>query len=114
MAVGRPREYDRAAIALKLEAYLDATPIPILAEFAARERVTRELLYEWDEPFPTLLKRFTNQKEGALERLCYDGCAKSATAMAIFSLKQLGWKDRVEHSGDKNAPVAFTVQESKL
>lgn len=111
-APGRPREYDREALALALARYIDATKIPILAEFAYLHEVTRELLYEWNEPFPTLVKRCVLKKESALERGMLD--EEINVTGAIFSLKQLGWKDRVEHSGDKNAPVALHLSGSDV
>ena len=109
--MGRPREYDRAALARKFQRYVAATEMPVVAQFAYENAVPRELLYDWEE-FSTLLKLSAAKKEAFLE---INGLAgKLNTAMAIFSLKQMGWKDRVEHSGDKNAPVALTIQESKL
>lgn len=108
----RPRTYDREALATALEQYIAETPVPILAEFASQQLVTRELLYEWDEPFPTLVKRCSTKKEAALERAMLGGNLN--VTGCIFSLKQLGWRDRVEHSGDKNAPLALKLEGSDV
>jgi hypothetical protein len=90
---GRPRQYDRADLARQFEAYIEATEIPIVAEFASQRGVPRFLLYDWPE-FSTLLKNCTDKKEAALERKALAG--EINVVMAIFGLKQLGWSDRVE------------------
>jgi hypothetical protein len=41
----RPREYDRDALAREFESYIEATEVPIVAEFAARNGLHRQLLY---------------------------------------------------------------------
>jgi hypothetical protein len=99
MPAGRPREYDRAALAAAFEDYIENTEIPIVAEFAARHGLTRQFLYDGEE-FSDLIKRCTFKKEAALERQALVGSVNCT--MAIFSLKQLGWSDRQEttHRGD--------------
>jgi hypothetical protein len=92
---GRPRQYDRDALAREFEFYIEATEIPIVAEFAAQRGLSKQLVYEWPEFFD-LIKRCTTKKEAALERamLNHEVC----TVGAIFSLKQLGWTDRTEQT----------------
>ena len=111
--MARPRKYDRSALAIALEEYIDATPIPILAEFATNQKVTRETLYDMPE-LSTLLKRCTQKKEASLERMTLMG--ELNTSMAIFSLKQLGWSDKLEqmHKGDPAAPIALTLNGSDV
>lgn len=109
--MARPREYDREALAHAFEQYISDTELPIVAEFAYLNDVPRETLYTWDE-FQTLLKRCIAKKEAALERGMY--AEDINVTAAIFSLKQLGWKDKIEHSGDKNAPVALNVVGSDI
>lgn len=109
--MGRPREYDRERLATLFAEYINATPLPIVAEFAYLNEVPRETLYTWEE-FQTLLKRCIDKKEAALERGMISETF-NVTA-AIFSLKQLGWKDKIEHSGDKNAPVALHLAGSDI
>ena len=74
----------------KLIQYIKKTPIPIVAEFAYKNGIRRQLLYEnpvWKDTIKTLI----DKKEAQLERL---GLSKEIDkTMAIFSLKQLGWKD---------------------
>ena len=98
MPAGRPRKANRKALAKAMEQYIEETEIPIIAEFAWKNNVLRESLYDWPE-FSTLLKACTTKKEAELERLASQG--KINVTMAIFSLKQLGWSDKQElkHSG---------------
>lgn len=79
--------------------YISNTDIPIVAEFAYQNNVPRQKLYEFDG-FRDTIKRCIDKKEAQLERLALRN--EINTTMAIFSLKQLGWKDRqeVEHSGE--------------
>lgn len=102
--MGRPRKYsdeEVAEIATNFKEYISETAVPIIAEFAYQADVPRETLYKYDE-FSTLIKECIDKKEAALERLALDG--RVNTTMAIFSLKQLGWRDKhdVEHSGAIN------------
>jgi len=113
MAGGRPREYDRDAILAAFEQYVDETEIPIVAEFASIQYVTKQYLYDCPE-FSDVLKRCTSKKEAALERHALSGDVNCT--MAIFSLKQLGWTDRTEqtHKGDKAHPLVVSMSDSKL
>ncbi len=111
--IGRPRERNREQLLIEFALYVEETPIPIVAEFAAQQGFGKSYLYGCPE-FAELLTLCTTKKEAALERLCLTGAPKSATTMAIFSLKQLGWKDRIEHSGDRDAPVALNLTGSDV
>ena len=105
---GRPREYDRALIAEQLASYILETDIPIVAEFAAQHGLTRQFVYDCEE-LSDLVKQCTFKKEGALERKALQGDCN--VTMAIFSLKQLGWTDKVDNTlkGDANQPIALTL-----
>lgn len=95
--VGRPPkvpEVDMPELVQKFADYIDVTDIPIIAEFAYKNDIPRTWLYERLE-FSTLLKKCIDKKEAALERGTLKGVLNPA--MAIFSLKQMGWKDRQEH-----------------
>ena len=82
-------------IRVKLEKYIKATPIPIVVEFAYKNNVRRQFLYEC-EALSDTVKKLIEKKEAQLERL---GLAKKIDkTMAIFSLKQLGWRDMPEVS----------------
>lgn len=102
---GRPPETDANALADKLLKYIQekcATDkeIPILAEFACEQNILRERLYEiaetkTGERLSYALKKCIQAKEYRLEKLCLK--FKINASMAIFSLKQIGWRDRFEH-----------------
>lgn len=111
--MARPREYDREALMAELEQYIENTDIPILAEFAAQHGFGKGLLHDWPE-FSDLVKRCTSKKESALERQALAGNVNCA--MAIFSLKQLGWSDRQDMTlkGDKAHPVALLPMDAAL
>lgn len=106
--MARPREWDRAALLEELLTYIDVTDIPIIAEFAHTHGVLRSYLYEIPE-FSDALKACVQKKEWALEQKALAGNVNCT--MAIFSLKQLGWKDTHEqtHKTDPNAPVVFQL-----
>ncbi len=80
-------------ILIKLQKYVEETNIPIVAEFAYLNNVRRQYLYENKELSDTI-KRLIDKKEAQLERSGLDKTIDKT--MAIFSLKQLGWKDTQE------------------
>jgi hypothetical protein len=110
---GRPREWDRAELARLISEYVDSTTIPILAEFAAKLGIRRQFLYEYPE-LKDAVERLIAKKEGALEREAL--CGNVNCSMAIFSLKQLGWRDTHEATlkSDPAAPLAFTLLASDI
>jgi hypothetical protein len=75
----------------QLEKYINDNEIPIVAEFAYQNNIPRTTLYEI---VPSLLKSLIDKKESQLEKLALN--AKVNATMAIFSLKQMGWRDRHE------------------
>ena len=77
----------------RFKKYIDNTTLPIIAEFAYMNDIERQYLYD-NEMFSTLLKKCIAKKESNLEKGALTG--KLNPSMAIFSLKQLGWKDRKE------------------
>jgi hypothetical protein len=94
--VGRPRSYDGndiERIKALLELYIEKSDIPIIAEFAYMNDIPRQTFYDYPE-FSTLLKKSMDKKESNLEKLGLIGEVNST--MAIFSLKQLGWRDKQE------------------
>lgn len=86
--VGRPRTIDREGLLEALEKYIDETEVPILSEFAWKNGLHREQMYEIPE-FSYAIKRLITKKECALEKGTLTGDLNPA--MAIFSLKQIGW-----------------------
>ena len=89
-----PEELEK--IRQKIEAYTNETEIPILAEFSYQNYIPREILYRHEE-LSHSIKRLITKKEAALERLMLSGKQNVSTG-CIFSLKQLGWRDRHEIS----------------
>lgn len=77
----------------KFKEYIGKTDIPIIAEFAYMNDIDRTWLYD-QKQFSTLLKKCVAKKETALERGVLNGTLNAT--MGVFSLKQLGWKDRAE------------------
>lgn len=109
---GRPQKYTDAFVkelAKKFERYIEETDLPIIAEFAYQNGVTKQLLYEREE-FSTLVKRCVEKKEARLERGLLTG--EYNAPGAIFSLKQLGWRDKheIEHSGGVKQTVTHDLR----
>lgn len=95
--MARPKVYKDDYInelADKYREYIDTTDIPIVAEFAYQNGIERTLLYDREE-LSTLTKMCIMKKEAQLERKSLQG--EVNTTQAIFSLKQLGWKDRTDN-----------------
>lgn len=111
--MARPRTHNRRKVLEAFDTYIDATDIPIVAEFATLQKLSREFLYS-NEEFADAISRCTFKKEAALERHALTG--RVNTTMAIFSLKQLGWTDKVDntHKGDPAAPLVFSTADAKL
>lgn len=94
--VGRPLKYTGKylqEIKKKFEKYIKENDIPIIAEFAYKNDIPRQKLYEFEELNDTI-KRCIDKKETNLEKGVLSG--KLNAAMGIFSLKQLGWSDKQE------------------
>ncbi len=105
--IGRPRKYTAKEIRrlyYKFEIYIEETEIPIIAEFAYKNNLSKDFLYDTLE-FSELLKSCISKKETALETKCLKG--EVNPAMAIFSLKQIGWRDKQEI--DIGIPVRIKV-----
>jgi hypothetical protein len=77
----------------KLLKYIEETDIPILAEFAYQNDIRRTTLYEFD-CLSNAIKKCVTKKEAQLEKKALKNSINPS--MAIFSLKQLGWKDKQE------------------
>lgn len=93
---GRPIKYTAAVLKkliAKIEAYIESEEIPIVAEFAYKNNIGRQALYEHKELSDTI-KKLIAKKEANLEKMGLVGVINPT--MAIFSLKQLGWRDKQE------------------
>jgi hypothetical protein len=102
--VGHPFVHDRKALLVKLEQYIEETEVPIVAEFAYKNGLHRQQLYDMAE-LSDAIKRLVTKKEAALDRKAQMG--EMPMAFAIFSLKQLGWRDNqdINHSGSVSYKV---------
>lgn len=110
--VGRPPKYTkkiRKQLLIEFDEFINKETIPILAEFAYKHEVPKQTFYDWDE-FSNLLKKCMAKKEANLEKGVLAGHLNSS--MGIFSLKQLGWRDRteLEHTGE----VKHTISMAKI
>ena len=109
---GRPRKVSIQNLIDGVDAYIESTPLPIVAEYALLNGYTREWLYqlaakEKEEGRPELtyaIKKIADTKAIALEKGALIG--KFSPSMAIFSLKQLGWRDKPE---EKNEGQGVTI-----
>ena len=111
--IGRPRllnDKEIQSLSEKFIKYISDNEIPIIAEFAYLNDVNRQSLYDYPE-FSTLLKKCIDKKESALEKQGLGN--KVNTAMAIFSLKQLGWKDRQEVNVNAECILSKFLEGSK-
>jgi len=93
--------------------YIEETEIPIFAEFAYKNSVNRDMLYTFDE-LKSTIKKCHEKKEAQLERLSLQN--KINVTMAIFSLKQLGWKDKqeIEQSGEWSLTIKTIDENGKV
>jgi len=105
---GRPRKHDRVDLRKKLIEYIESNEIPIFTEFCVQQKTPRSTLYEMDE-LKDLIRQCEEKKESALERLALEG--KINVTQAIFSLKQLGWRDKqhLEHTGANGGPIVVKL-----
>jgi len=99
---GRPPKVDIKKLIGDVDGYIKKANPPILAEFAHKHGITRQYLYELAETeahkghreLSDAIKRISEAKEITLEKKALNG--EYAQNIAIFSLKQLGWKDKAE------------------
>jgi hypothetical protein len=108
-SVGRPKEWTPErinALIVLIEQYTEETEIPILAEFCYKNNIYKQLLYDMPE-FSDSIKKLISKKEAQLERKALTGEVNVTTA--IFSLKQLGWRDKqeIEHGLNKETTKTF-------
>lgn len=94
---GRPPKVTIEQLIDGVDDYLSNTEIPIVTDYALKSGISRNRLYELakgNEELSTAIKKITDTKEVVLERGCLEG--RYNPTMAIFSLKQMGWRDKVE------------------
>jgi hypothetical protein len=111
MAGGRPVIYTqkfRKELLKKFEIYIDTEEMPVIAEFAYKNKIPKTNLYDFKE-FSTLLKICKDKKETYLETKGLKNEVNNT--MAIFSLKQLGWSDKLD---TKNTNVNINATQETL
>lgn len=92
-------KYDIPEMIEIIDKYTNETDIPILKEVCYQNYWNYDYITELqrnNENLSWSIKRLLNKKEAQLERLSLTKVIDRTTA--IFSLKQLGWKDRQEVS----------------
>jgi hypothetical protein len=102
---GRPPKIPRKELVRRFEEYIESHELPIVSEFALQVGYHRKNIYKIPEIQESIARCIT-KKEFALEHGALTG--KYQQSMAIFSLKQLGWKD--ERHVDKTAKVEVTTK----
>lgn len=112
-------KYDIETMCRILEEYTDnciqRKIVPILKEVTVKNHwnyhyvTTLKLKREeaGDQRLSTCIKRLVDAKEYMLERKGLEGTIEKT--MAIFSLKQLGWKDRQEVGLDEETRTALKI-----
>ena len=106
---GRPPKVDLEKLISDADEYIKTANPPILAEYAHMHGITRQYLYQLadiknqagDHRLSDTIKKISEAKEIILERKTLTGEYNST--MAVFSLKQLGWKDRTEIDANTEA-----------
>ena len=106
--MARPKKYTdnvKNKLLGLFENYVKETQIPIIKEFCAINGILSQRLYEFSE-FSDSIKKAIEKKEANLERMALEG--KIDRGMAIFSLKQLGWRD-VQEIKQENLTTAEII-----
>ena len=99
---GRPPKVNIEDLINDASEYIATADPPILAEYAHIHGITRQYLYELansNKELSDTIKTISEAKEVVLERKGLSG--EYTASMAIFSLKQLGWKDTAEVTDTK-------------
>ena len=99
---GRPPKVHIEDLINDADAYIESANPPILAEYAHLHGITRQYLYELangNKDLSDTIKKISEAKEIKLEKYALNGIYQPT--MAIFSLKQLGWKDSADVVDEK-------------
>lgn len=92
--MGRPCKVNIEDLINDADEYIATADPPIVAEYAHLHGITRQYLYELagkDKALSDTIKKISESKEVVLEKKGLSG--EYTASVAIFSLKQLGWKD---------------------
>jgi hypothetical protein len=110
---GRPPKVNIEDLINDVDEYIQSANPPIVAEYAIMHGITRQYLYELakkeegegDSRLSDTIKKIVDSKAIMLERNGLLG--KYQPTMAIFSLKQLGWKDKPDIEDDTDMVKQF-------
>jgi len=105
--MARPKKYNPLEISKIIEVYTKNEDIPIFKEVCYLNKWNWKYMYELANTCTELsdsIKMLMQKKEVQLEKLGLYNVLNSS--VAIFSLKQLGWKDKQE--------IAHSIDESVL
>lgn len=103
-------KYELEFMLKRIDEYTDNTVIPILKELCYQQYWDYDYIIKIKtekEELGRSIKRLLNKKEAQLEKLALMG--KVSRTMAIFSLKQLGWKDKSDDE-DENSEILNNVK----
>ncbi len=87
--------YNREEIVKDFISYCNSEPMPFVEDYCGRpETPCKDTLYEWAKTMPDLTDALKKAKSKSISYLV-KGALKNnlQTAMAIFTLKNLGWRD---------------------
>ena len=96
-------KYKTEFVLKQMNDYIDNTELPIFKEVCYLNNWDTARIYQLGNEHKEILdtiKKLSNKKEAELERGGLTG--KYNSTMAVFSLKQLGWKDRQEVEASVN------------
>ena len=108
MARGRPPKYDVEDIIEIMDRYIEETELPIFKEVCYLNNWNSKYIYELgskNEELSDTIKKLSDKKEVVLERGGLIG--RYNPTMVVFSLKQLGWKDKQEEDADSKVSDAL-------
>lgn len=109
--MAKSEKYDIPKMVKIVNEYTKNTELPILAECLLLNNWSETRFREWasrSEDLTNAVKNLKRKKEIVLEKGGLTG--KYDKTMAIFSLKQLGWKDRVEQDNTINSNSQMEVK----
>lgn len=126
--IGKPITftYNKMLEVLKnLVNYIENEDYPTMSDFCVKYKIYKQRIYEWSkneninkdckakyplcEYFADCIKRMNDKQETFIE---HNGIKNNIPiAFAIFKLKQLGWKDRIEETVNENEDLIKAIKE---
>ena len=108
MSRGRPLKYDVNEIIEIMDRYIEETELPIFKEVCYLNNWNSKYIYELgskNEDLSDTIKKLSDKKEAELEKGGVTG--KYNPTIVVFSLTQLGWKDKQEEDLDNKVANAL-------